>query len=141
MPPGSPQTAANKPVANPQHALKSATARSQVTNGKKFLPGIDQRNEWVRRARDVMALHVADMGGEEAVSQAELSILKRIATLTVELEQMEVRFATEGSSYKAIDLYNRGSANLGRLVRLVGMKRRTKDVTPDLSDYIDGGEA
>src|SRR3569623_491832 len=94
--------------------LSKRTARSAVTNGRVMPKGIDQRSVWVRRFKDVVALHVSDRGGVDRMSQAEQSLVRCVATLTVELEQMEVKFAESetGASAKALD------------------------VTPDLSDYV-----
>jgi hypothetical protein len=55
--------------------------RSRVSNGSTILPGVDGRSTWVRRLRDLMGLYLSDLGGEDAVSEAERSIIRRIATL------------------------------------------------------------
>jgi hypothetical protein len=52
-------------------------ARSRVTNGRDLLPNIDHRTLWVRRFRDVLALHLSDLGGEDSVSEAEKAIVRR----------------------------------------------------------------
>ncbi|MCJ2138455.1 hypothetical protein [Methylobacterium sp. E-066] len=89
-----------------------------------------------------MALHLSDLGGEAAVSAAERSLVRRIATLTVELERMEERFASDGEADPAaLDLYSRTSGNLRRLLEALGLQRRARDVTPDLRDYIDARPA
>jgi hypothetical protein len=80
-------------VASTVEAETKPTARSRVTNGCT-LPGVDGRSTWVRRLRDLMGLHLSDLGGEEATSEAERSIVRRASTLTVELERLELRFAT-----------------------------------------------
>src|ERR1700688_2357118 len=73
---------------------RKSHARSRVTNGNELLHGLtDQRSVWVRRCRDVIADHISDLGGAENVSTAELSIVRRAATLTVVLEQFETKFA------------------------------------------------
>ena len=75
-------------------APRPPTLRSRVTNGRSlFVKGGDGRGPWARRLRDVLELHVSDLGGADNCSQAELSIIRRIATLTVELERVEARFA------------------------------------------------
>jgi len=53
------------------------TARSRVSNGNAVLPGVDGRSTWVRRLRDLIALHLSALGGDEAVSEAERSIVRR----------------------------------------------------------------
>jgi hypothetical protein len=37
--------------------------RSRITNGSALLPGIDGRSAWVRRAKDLLALHISDEVG------------------------------------------------------------------------------
>jgi hypothetical protein len=113
--------------------------RSRVTNGTALLPGnVDHRSAWARRLRDVLQEHVADLGGDGAVSTAERSIVRRAATLTVELERLEAVFATAGeASAEQIDLYSRLAGNHRRLLEAVGLGRRSRDVTGDLKTYLE----
>ena len=67
--------------------------RSRITNGSALLPGIDGRSAWVRRAKDLLTLHISDLGGEDNVSEAERALLRRAVTLIIELERREVMFA------------------------------------------------
>ena len=123
------------PADRPQTVPRKPTARARTTNGSALVVG-DNRSVWVRRARDVMAEYVVDLGGSDAVSTAELSIIRRIATLTVELEQLEAKFASDGeASARALDLYTRGAGHLGRLVKMIGTKRRIKTIA-SLDDYL-----
>lgn len=104
--------------------------RSRVSNGTALVPGVDGRSPWIRRARDVISDHISDLGGLDATSTAERSIVRRIATLTVELENLEARFAAAGeASADALDLYQRTSGNLRRLLETLGLQRRAKDVS------------
>ena len=73
-------------------------ARSRISNGSKFLQGVDGRTTWARRARDVHAQLVADRGGPDAVSEAETLIARRAAVLEAELERMEEVFASAGQA-------------------------------------------
>jgi hypothetical protein len=78
---------------------------------------------------------LADLGGEATVSEAERSICRRAATLTVELERMEFGFATAGAALpEQLDLYQRTANSLRRLLEAVGLKRVPRDVTPTLDD-------
>jgi hypothetical protein len=114
------------------------SGRSKITNRTSFLPGIDGRSAWIRRAKDLIAEHVADLGGPNNVSAAERSITRRVAVLSVELENLEARFATAGSaSADDLDLYQRTANSLRRLLEAVGLQRRAKDVTPSVADYLD----
>ena len=111
--------------------------RSRVSNGTAVLPDVDGRSTWVRRLRDLIAIHLADLGGVENVSEAERSIVRRIATLTVELERLESVFATAGEALPSqLDQYQRCANTLRRLLEAVGLKRVPKDVTPTLSQYL-----
>ena len=121
-----------------QHRSKG---RSRLTNGSATLPGVDGRSTWVRRLRDVMSLHIGDLGGDDNVSEAERSIVRRAATLTVELERLELRFAMAGEADAAdIDLYQRTANSLRRLLEAVGFERRSRDVTPTLGQILREGQ-
>jgi len=109
-------------------------ARSRVSNGSAVLPGVDGRSTWVRRLRDLMGLHLSDLGGDNAVSEAERSIIRRVATLTVELERMEAGFAVAGEAQPdQLDLYQRTANSLRRLLEAIGLQRRTVDAAEVLS--------
>ena len=111
--------------------------KSRITNGSALLPGVDQRCAWVRRAKDVIAAHLSDVGGVDNTSAAERSIIRRASVLTVELERLEAKFAlAEQASPEDLDLYQRTAGNLRRLLEAVGLRRRAKDITDiDPLDY------
>src|ERR1700746_951198 len=105
--------------------------RSRVSNASSILPGVDGRSVWARRLRDLMGLYLSDLGGDDAVSEAERSIIRRVATLTVELERMEADLAVAGEARPdQLDLYQRTANSLRRLLEAIGLQRRSKDVTP-----------
>lgn len=118
--------------------LSKSKARSRITNGKSLLPkGADGRSLYVRRFRDLIALHLADLGGADAVSESEKAIVRRAATIVIQLEKMEMRMATEDeASANLLDLYQRMSNTLRRMLESLGLKRRTRDITPDLQTYL-----
>ena len=108
-----------------------------MTNGTSLLLGVDGRSAWIRRCKDLIGEHLVDLGGEDSASAAERSIIRRACVLTVELEQLEVRFATAGqSSPEDLDLYQRTAGGLRRLLEAVGIQRRPRNVTPSLADYL-----
>jgi hypothetical protein len=116
-------------------------ARSRVTNGSSILPGIDGRSTWVRRLRDLMGLHLVDLGGPDVTSEAERSLIRRASTLTVELEHLELRFALADQAGQPadpadLDLYQRMANSLRRHLEAVGIKRVPRDITPKLSSYL-----
>jgi hypothetical protein len=113
---------------------RMTTARSALTNGSRLVGRkgqIDERSAWVRRMRDLIDLHVSDLGGPNNVTAAQLSIIRRVAVTVFELELMEKKFAQNGcATPNALDLYFRGSGNLRRLLESIGLERRARDVTP-----------
>ena len=111
--------------------------RSRVANGSALLSGVDGRSPWVRRAKEIIADHLSDLGGIDNCSAAERSIVRRASTLTVELERLEARFATAGEADTAdLEVYQRCANSLRRLLEAVGLQRRSRDVTPSLSDIL-----
>ena len=126
------------PASSDAVAAMLPPTRSRISNGSHILPGVDGRSTWARRLRDLIALHLSDLGGDDAVSEAERSIVRRVATLTVELERMESGFALAGEALPGqIDLYQRTANSLRRLLEAIGIERRQRDVTPSLADIAD----
>jgi hypothetical protein len=125
----------DSPVDNPPVAK---THRSRLSNGSKFLAGIDGRTTWARRARDIVQSHVSDLGGVDNTSEAERSICRRAATISAELERMESGFAAAGEATEPqLDLYCRAASALRRLLEAIGIERRPRDVGPSsLADYV-----
>ena len=112
------------------------------TRGKRYCRGIDGRSAWVRRAKGIIAAHLSDLGGVENTSAAERSIIRRASTLTVELERFESKFATAGeASPDDLEVYQRCANSLRRLLEAVGLQRRSRDITPTLSDLIREDQA
>lgn len=65
---------------------------------------------------------MADAGGADALSEAERSVVRRAATLTVELERLEQAFALAGEADpQSLDLYARTAGNLRRLLESLGL--------------------
>ena len=93
---------------HPEAVGQRSRQRSRVANGSALLPGVDGRSPWVRRAKEVIADHISDLGGIENCSAAERSIVRRASTLTVELERLEAKFATAGEASTAdLETYQR----------------------------------
>lgn len=65
------------------------------------------------------------------MSSAEMILVRRSATLTLQLEMMEQRWAqNEGEAGpKSLMLYQRGTNTLRRVLEALGLRRRPKDVT------------
>lgn len=117
--------------------------RSRITNSRSLFPrrldgkSIDERGMWSRRLRDLIAAHTADLGGPDNISEAERVLIRKAATLIVATEHLEATFALEGDASAAqLESYSRLSNTLRRLLTTLGIKRKPRDVTPDLQTYL-----
>jgi hypothetical protein len=90
---------------------------------------------WARRFGDVFAAHVADLGGAEMLSEAQISLCKRAAGLAVECERIEGTLADGGEA--DIDLLGRLVGHLGRTLERIGLNRvpKTLDHNPLLDHF------
>jgi hypothetical protein len=135
----SPDSEADRPTKRLRIARPKDPQRSRVANGSELLPGVDGRSAWVRRCKELIADHIADLGGEANTSAAERSLIRRASVMTVELERLEVKFATAGeASPDDLELYQRTAGNLRRLLESIGLRRRARDVTPTLGEILSG---
>ncbi|WP_363348292.1 hypothetical protein [Methylocystis echinoides] len=125
-----------------KRTVRKPKARSRVTNGGKLLMGdVDERSQFARRLRDIIALHVDCLSrgaGGEALSEAELSLIRRVSVCELRLEEMEMRMA-QGKDI-SIDVYARVAGHVRRMHEaLNGLSLRNKvakDVTPSLGQYV-----
>src|SRR5689334_6098600 len=104
-------------LARTRLAPSLSAIRSAKSNGTRLLDHCDHRSARMRRLRDLIGMHISDLGGEDACSTAELSIVRRAALLTLELEVLESKFEHEGeASPKQLDCYQRTANSLRRLL-------------------------
>jgi hypothetical protein len=61
-----------------------------------FVEKGDDRSAWARRYRDLIFAHTSDLGGASAVSEAQAALIRRAATLQIELELLEGRLSLSG---------------------------------------------
>ena len=119
----------------------SRTARSRVSNGKSlFLARVDDRDidgrtVYARRFRDVLEAIVSDLGGREAISEAEYQLARRCAALSLKAETMETFLVSGRTDEFDTELYATLTNALGRAFSRIGLKRRARDVTPDPLEY------
>jgi hypothetical protein len=108
------------------------TTRSPITRGKALsVAGGDLRGPWARRMRDLMDLHLSDLGGPDNVSEAEASLVRRAAVIETELERLESRFASGEGTASDLDLYQRSAGNLRRLLEATGLRRRPRVINTE----------
>ena len=73
----------------------------------------------------------------KALSSAKQQIVRRCAVTIVELEVLELKFATgDGAAPAELDLYQRVSNTLRRNLESLGLERVPKDITPHLGAYL-----
>jgi hypothetical protein len=134
-----------------QGALSLKKVRSALTNGSALLRNIDHRSAYMRRLRDLLLAHEADLGGRDILSEGQRAIIRRATLLTVQCELMEGKFAKhDGSASNAdLDCYQRCCNTLRRLIESLGLNegRKQRDINTIESDdrklsrilgYIDG---
>jgi hypothetical protein len=110
---------------------RSLTNRSRVTNGTRVLEGVDGRSPSARRFRDLLDSFAHDLGGLEHLSEADRSLVKQAASLTIRAEQLQVAIV-------------RGEpVDPDELIRLTNTARRTlagirrkEQPKPTLGDYL-----
>ena len=103
-----------------------------MTNGKQMFVQGNGRSPWARRWKDLIEAHVADLGGVSNLSEAQRSLVKRAATIELELEQIEGRLS-EG---KAQDLaaFATAVSHLRRVFETLGVERKARH----MGDIVDG---
>ena len=80
---------------------------------------------------DLIPGHIADGGGIDLMSTAEQSIVRRASMLELQMEMLETRFADNDgvATAEQLLLYQRTANSTRRLLELVGLRRRPKDIT------------
>jgi len=119
----------------PARAKRSLSA---VTSGRKLFVEGDPNSAWSRRYRDLVSHHVADAGGRDMISEAQLSLIRRASALELELEALEGRLS-RGEAVN-LDSFGRAASHLRRLFESIGL-RRTPRETPSLAEYLAGLQA
>jgi hypothetical protein len=111
--------------------------RSAISNGSSLLADVDHRSAWMRRLRDLIAGHVSDLGGEDALSAAEVALIRRASMMTLQLELMEARWNDNNgeASPRSLETYQRVVGALRRTLESLGLQRRPRDVTPSIAEY------
>jgi hypothetical protein len=116
--------------------------RSAITNGRLVIG--DGRSTWARRCRDLVQIHIADLGGESECSASEIALIKKACVLITETERRESVFAEAGRIDDAALLsYVTATNTIRRLLESLGLRRRPRNVTPlnDIIAEIDQEEA
>jgi hypothetical protein len=100
--------------------------RSAVTNGRRLFVAGSGSSAWSRRYRDLIAGHASDLGGATALSESQMSLVRRASAIECELEQMEGRLS-RGENVD-LDAFTRAASHLRRILETLGLERRPRDV-------------
>jgi hypothetical protein len=104
--------------------------RSAITSGRQLFVGGNPNSAWSRRYFDLVGHHVQDISrglGRDALSEAQLSLIKRASSIECELERLDALL----SLGEAVNLneYGRATSHLRRLFEVLGVERKPRDVT------------
>lgn len=108
-----------------------------MTNGK-LLPS-DGRSAAARRFRDVVAAFTTELEAAGIITEADRSLIRRAAALTIQLEQAEAEWAEAGGEIaaEALKAYQLAAGTLRRVLISLGLaesKRKPKAQPVDLTD-------
>jgi hypothetical protein len=122
--------------------MRMQAFRSAITNGTSIIGrDIDHRQTTVRRLRDLISAHSADINPD---SEAEKSLIRRASVLELELELLERKFILNDgeATEQQLQTYQRLTNTLRRTLESLGLKRRAKDITPkSLDEYLANRQA
>jgi hypothetical protein len=107
-------------------AARPPALRSAVTNGSRVLLDGDGNSAWTRRYRDLVAGHVADLGGLDLLSEAQIALIRDAAAMEIELEEMRGRMSR--GEEPNLDLYGRIAGHRRRILETLGVKRQPRPV-------------
>jgi hypothetical protein len=113
-------------------------ASNVVDGGAKLrlltLNDLDGRTAAARRVRELIADLESDLGGGSNLTRAQAQLVQRAAVLGALIENAEATWAAGG--HIDIGEYLAGINAQRRVLATLGLERRMRDVTPNLSDYL-----
>ncbi len=116
--------------------------RAGIVNGVPFLltragRRVDLRTHAGRRFVTLIGAMVSDLGGPENVSTAEMQLVRRAVALAVDLEFQEAQALHDNDALDP-DVFRVMADAQRRILQALGLRRRARDITPRLSDIIEG---
>jgi hypothetical protein len=117
-------------------AVRASRPRSAITSGRTLFIDGDPNSAWSRRFHDLIVAHVNDIspeGGANALSDAQLGLIRRAAAIECELERLDAML----SRGKKVDMdsYARISGHLRRMWETLGLERSAKEVN-DMKTFL-----
>jgi hypothetical protein len=101
--------------------------RSAITSGRQLFVAGDENSAFSRRFHDLMLGHISDLGGVDLLSAAQMSLVRRMSAMEIQLEELEGRM----SRGEPVDLDGRASSHLRRIYETLGLQqgRKPRDVS------------
>jgi hypothetical protein len=131
------ETTANGHQGAPSRAVKkrrkrapsrAIRPRSAITSGRALFVDGNPNSAWSRRFHDLLVAHIGDVSpqGADALSAAQLGLIRRAAAIECELERLD-SMLSQGEEID-LDSYARVAGHLRRLWETLGLERRAKQV-------------
>ncbi len=113
---------------------KGTTSRFGTKHRLVTMSDIDRRTKAGQLAVETKAAIISDLGGEDGLSTLERLMAEHAAMCAAILMDLHVRWLRG----ETVSLGERNAVEntFTRTAALLGLTRRTKDITPDLYDYI-----
>lgn len=104
--------------------LTVKSVRSALTNGRCASLEVDMRSAWARRLRDLVQAFIEDLGGVDVMSEAQLTLAKRVSMLALQLELLAMKFAEQDGTATSTQLldYQRCVNTLRRTLSELGIR-------------------
>lgn len=123
---------------------RSLKTRSVMSNGRRLHPrNIDGRSTEARRFRDLVESFADGLGGLEGLTEAERSLVRSCALLTIEAERLQAKAASgEAIDDEALTRVSNSQARLLAALRRgrSSPQQRHHDPAADLRAYLEGQE-
>jgi len=117
------------------NGITARKARLAITD-TRVLDDLDGRTVQVRRYKHAMTCFATDLGGEDQLTQGQLQLVRSAAGLALLRERLDAKALAD--KYVPIEEYTRITNALTRVVIALGLKRVSRNVTPDLETYLRG---
>jgi hypothetical protein len=139
----SPANAGRNEGVNMQPGAKSGTAtdgrlrkRRHVKIALPTTATLDMRTRAGRLYKATREAIIADLGGRDELSRAELELIDRAAGLATRLSAADAEMLEGTPPSLGAGEYATLANSLNRILTTIGLKRRPRDVTPDLRTYL-----
>lgn len=97
---------------------------------------LDMRTRAGRLYKSTREAIIADLGGRDELSRAELELVDRAAGLATRLNAADAEMLQGEAPSLAASEYATLANSLSRILSTLGLRRRPKDITPSLDQYL-----